>query len=251
MAESKSFQDQVIVVAGAASGIGMETARLISSLGGSVIGIDRSESGLGNLQNQVSSPNLNTRIVDIADEAKLKTVITEIASRFGGIHGLVNTAGIVGPTNIMAEQLSTAQIEETLRINLFGAIWMTQAVLPIMKRAKYGRIVHVSSIAGKEGNPGMTPYNVSKAALIGFVKGVAKEAATEGVTINAVAPAVIQTPMNADTGDETLKYMVSRIPMGRLGQATEVAQLLAFIVSRECSFTTGFTFDASGGRATY
>jgi 3-oxoacyl-[acyl-carrier protein] reductase len=117
-----------------------------------------------------------------------------------------------------------------------------------MKKAKYGRIAHVASIAGKEGNPGMTPYNVSKSGMIGFVKGVAKEI---GITINSLAPAVIRTPMNADTSDETLKYMISRIPMGRVGEAEEVAEILAFMGSSACSFTTGFTFDASGGRATY
>ena len=103
----------------------------------------------------------------------------------------------------------------------------------------------------KEGNPGMSPYNASKSGMIGFIKGVSKEIAPEGITINALAPAVIRTPMNADTSDETLKYMISRIPMGRVGEADEVAEILAFMGSSACSFTTGFTFDASGGRATY
>jgi NAD(P)-dependent dehydrogenase (short-subunit alcohol dehydrogenase family) len=120
-----------------------------------------------------------------------------------------------------------------------------------MKERRYGRIVHVASIAGKEGNPGMSAYNVSKAGMIGFVKGVAKEVATHGITINCVAPAVIRTPMNVDTSDDALKYMISRIPMGRVGESEEVAELLAFISSKACSFTTGFTFDVSGGRATY
>ena len=120
-----------------------------------------------------------------------------------------------------------------------------------MQGQKYGRIVHVSSIAGKEGNPGMSPYVTSKAGMIGFIKGVAKEVATEGISINAVAPAVIRTPMNADTSDETLKYMIARIPMGRVGEAEEVAETICFAASKACSFTTGFTFDTSGGRATY
>lgn len=138
-----------------------------------------------------------------------------------------------------------------LSINLLGAIWLTQAALPVMKAAKYGRIVHVASIAGKEGNPGMTPYVLSKSAMIGFVKAVAKEVATEGITINSIAPAVIKTPMNANTSEETLKYMISRIPMGRLGEAEEVAEMISFAASPACSFTTGFCFDTSGGRATY
>ena len=165
----------------------------------------------------------------------------------GRIDALINTAGVVGPTNVKVEDVKWADFENTLRINLFGTVWLTQAVIPYMKSAKYGRIAHVASIAGKEGNPGMTPYNVSKSGMIGFVKGVAKEIAPDGITINALAPAVIRTPMNADTSDETLKYMISRIPMGRVGEAEEVAEILAFMGSSACSFTTGFTFDASGG----
>jgi 3-oxoacyl-[acyl-carrier protein] reductase len=134
---------------------------------------------------------------------------------------------------------------------LYGAIWLTQAVLPIMKSQKYGRIVQVASIAGKEGNPKMAPYNTSKSGLIGFVKGVAKEVATLGITVNALAPAVIKTPINENTSEEMLKYMVAKIPAGRLGEADEVAEIIAFMASKACSFTTGFTFDISGGRATY
>ena len=159
--------------------------------------------------------------------------------------------GIVGPNNVKVENVDWNEFEQTLRINLFGSIWLTQAVLPHMKVAKYGRIAHVTSIAGKEGNPGMAPYNVSKSGMIGFIKGVAKEVAPDGITINCLAPAVIRTAMNVNTSEETLKYMISRIPMGRLGEPEEVAEMLAFMASKACSFTTGFTFDASGGRATY
>jgi 3-oxoacyl-[acyl-carrier protein] reductase len=120
-----------------------------------------------------------------------------------------------------------------------------------MRQNKYGRIVHLASIAGKEGNPGMSPYNTSKSGLIGYVKGVAKEVATQGITINAVAPAVIRTPINETVTPEIQKYMVSRIPIGRLGEPSEVAEIIAFAASKACSFTTGFTFDVSGGRATY
>ena len=123
--------------------------------------------------------------------------------------------------------------------------------MPSMKANKYGRIVHLASIAGKEGNPGMSAYNSSKAGVIGFVKGVAKECATFGVTINAVAHAVIRTPINETVAPEIQAYMVSKIPVGRLGEPNEVAEIIAFAASKACSFTTGFTFDVSGGRATY
>ena len=181
----------------------------------------------------------------------MSNFINTVAKEFGRLDAIVNSAGIVGPTNTPLEKITAADIEKVLAINLLGAIWLTQAALPIMKAAQYGRIVHVASIAGKEGNPGMTPYVLSKSAMIGFVKAVAKEVATEGITVNAIAPAVIKTPMNANTSEETLKYMISRIPMGRLGEADEVAEMISFAASKACSFTTGFCFDTSGGRATY
>ena len=178
-------------------------------------------------------------------------LISSVISDHGQIDALINTAGVVGPTNTKVEDVEWAAFERTVTINLFGTVWITQAILPHMKERGYGRIAHVASIAGKEGNPGMHAYNASKAGLIGFIKGVGKEVAAEGITINALAPAVIRTPMNADTSEETLKYMLGRIPMGRVGEPEEAAEILAFMVSRACSFTTGFTFDASGGRATY
>ena len=187
----------------------------------------------------------------MGDKSSVEALITSVISDYAQIDALINTAGIVGPTNKKLEDVDWSAFERTLSINLFGAIWLTQAVVPFMKARQYGRIAHVASIAGKEGNPGMHAYNTSKAGLIGFIKGASKEIAAEGITINALAPAVIRTPMNADTNEETLKYMIGRIPMGRVGEPEEVAEMLAFMTSGACSFTTGFTFDASGGRATY
>jgi 3-oxoacyl-[acyl-carrier protein] reductase len=181
----------------------------------------------------------------------VKALVTSVISKHAQIDAVINTAGVVGPTFTKLEDVEWAAFERTVIINLFGTVWLTQAVLPHMKSRKYGRIAHVASIAGKEGNPGMHAYNTSKSGMIGFIKGVAKEVANEGITINALAPGVIRTPMNADTSDETLKYMLAKIPMGRIGEPEETAEMLAFMVSKACSFTTGFTFDASGGRATY
>jgi len=164
---------------------------------------------------------------------------------------LINCAGYPGPTGKFVEEINWDDFQKVVAVNLFGAIWLTQSVLPIMKKQKYGRIVQVASIAGKEGNPKMAPYNTAKSGLIGFVKGVAKEVATDGITINALAPAVIATPINVNTAKETLDYMISKIPAGRLGEPSEVAEIIAFMGSKACSFTTGFTFDISGGRATY
>ena len=249
--ENTSFEGQTIFVTGAAQGIGAATARLIAGRGGKVFALDVDQAGLKVLQRDLNLPEDQIAQVDLGSQESVKEVIEAVYDRAGRIDALINTVGIVGPSNIKVENVDWNDFERTLRINLFGAIWLTQAVLPYMKAAKYGRIAHVTSIAGKEGNPGMAPYNVSKSGMIGFIKGVAKEVAPDGITINCLAPAVIRTAMNANTSEETVRYMISRIPMGRLGESEEVAEMLAFMASKACSFTTGFTFDASGGRATY
>ena len=246
-----TFENRVVVITGAARGIGAATARLIASRGGTVFALDIAKEGLASLQAELNLPADHVIPLDLGNKSSVKETIDSIYAKAGRIDALINTAGVVGPTNVKVEDVQWSDFETTLRINLFGTVWLTQAVIPYMRKAKYGRIAHVASIAGKEGNPGMTPYNVSKSGMIGFVKGVSKELAADGITINSLAPAVIRTPMNADTSDETLKYMISRIPMGRVGEAEEVAELLAFMGSEACSFTTGFTFDATGGRATY
>jgi len=246
-----NFKDQVILVVGAASGIGRATAQLIASRGGTVVIADLDRTGLVTLQTELALKDNQVKSVDLSSQSSIQALIASVVSDHKHIDALVNTAGIVGPTNTQVEDVDWAAFEKTVTINLFGTIWLTQEVLPHMKARKYGRIAHIASIAGKEGNPGMHAYNTSKAGMIGFIKGVGKEVATEGITINAFAPAVIRTPFNAGTSDETLKYMLGRIPMGRVGEPEEAAEMLAFMVSKACSFTTGFTFDASGGRATY
>ena len=247
----RDFSGQVVLFVGAASGIGRAAAQLIASRSATVVIADLDKAGLTSLQAELGLSEKQVKSVDLSNQASIQTLIESVISDHGQIDALVNTAGIVGPTNTKLEDLDWAAFEKTVAINLFGTIWLTQAVIPHMKFKKYGRIAHVASIAGKEGNPGMHAYNTSKAGMIGFIKGVGKEVAAEGITINAFAPAVIRTPFNAGTSDETLKYMLARIPMGRVGEPEEAAEILAFMASRACSFTTGFTFDASGGRATY
>ena len=252
MSESlTSFKDQVVVISGAAQGIGLAAAKLVHERGGRVVLLDVLQEKLQGIKSELALNDNQIHQIDVGNAESVKSTIAGIEKSFGQIHALINSAGVVGPTNMATELIDWADFERTVRINLFGTIWLTQAVLPLMKANKYGRIVHVTSIAGKEGNPGMSPYNTSKSGMIGYVKGVAKEVAPLGITVNALAPAVIATPMNADTSDETLKYMISRIPIGRVGEAEEVAEMLAFVASRACSYTTGFTFDTSGGRATY
>lgn len=247
----RDFSGQVVLLVGAASGIGRSATQLIASRGATVVIADLDEAGLASLQSELALSANQIKTVDLSSQSSIHELVESVVADHGQIDALVNTAGIVGPTNTKLEDVDWAAFEKTVTINLFGTICLTQAVIPHMKLRKYGRIAHVASIAGKEGNPGMHAYNTSKAGMIGFIKGVGKEVATEGITINAFAPAVIRTPFNAGTSDETLKYMLARIPMGRVGEPEEAAEMLAFMVSRACSFTTGFTFDASGGRATY
>ena len=247
----RDFDGQVVLVVGAASGIGRAAAQLIASRGATVVIADLDKAGLASFQSELSLGANQIKTVDLSSQSSAQELVASVITDHGQIDALVNTAGIVGPTNTKVEDVDWSAFEKTVAINLFGTIWLTQAVIPHMKSKKYGRIAHVASIAGKEGNPGMHAYNTSKAGMIGFIKGVGKEVAADGITINAFAPAVIRTPFNAGTSDETLKYMLARIPMGRVGEPEEAAEMLAFMVSKACSFTTGFTFDASGGRATY
>ncbi len=238
--ELTSFAGQNVLVTGAFSGIGAAAADLIEARGGRVFRLD--------IQDISKADSVK---VDMGSEASIKSAVDQVLKSAGQIHAVVNSAGIAGPSSTNTEDVNWNDFLKTLTINLFGSIWLTQAVLPSMKANKYGRIVHLASIAGKEGNPGMSPYNTSKAGLIGYVKGVAKEIATSGITINAIAPAVIRTPINETVSEEIQKYMVAKIPVGRLGEPSEVAEIIAFAASKACSFTTGFTFDISGGRATY
>jgi 3-oxoacyl-[acyl-carrier protein] reductase len=251
--EKTSYDGQVVVVTGAASGIGRSAAELIASRGAKVICVDLNQLGVDETVASILKlgGNAKSAVLDISNQKGITDFISQTVSKDKRIDALINCAGYPGPTGKFVEEINWDDFQKVVAVNLFGAIWLTQSVLPIMKKQKYGRIVQVASIAGKEGNPKMAPYNTAKSGLIGFVKGVAKEVATDGITINSLAPAVIATPININTAKETLDYMISKIPAGRLGEPSEVAEIIAFMGSKACSFTTGFTFDISGGRATY
>jgi 3-oxoacyl-[acyl-carrier protein] reductase len=188
--------------------------------------------------------------IDVTNRVSQRTVWDEIIGG-GQLHGVVNCAGITGQTNLKAHEVDPDNFDLVYRINMLGALLVSQAVLPHMLSKNYGRILHIASIAGKEGNAGMTAYSASKAGLIGMVKSMGKDYAETGITINSLAPAVIRTPMVAAMPDAQVKYMTDKIPMKRCGELEEAAEMIAWIVSPACSFTTGFTFDLSGGRATY
>jgi 3-oxoacyl-[acyl-carrier protein] reductase len=164
---------------------------------------------------------------------------------------LINSAGITGITNVKTHETSTENVRSVFDVNFFGAYFTSKYILPVMLKKNYGRILHIASIAGKEGNAGMLAYSASKAAVIGMTKVQGKEYAGTGITVNALAPAVVRTALVDGMPEEQVKYMTDKIPMKRCGTLEEVANIIAYIVSAQNSFTTGFTFDLSGGRATY
>jgi 3-oxoacyl-[acyl-carrier protein] reductase len=230
------------LVTGGASGIGLACARRLVSDGLDVAIADLDEAQLAVVAVDVTS----AYPLDVADPAAVNDLVASLQP----IDVLVNSAGIVGP-NVPVWEIDDAGWERTIAVNLTGTLNTMRAVLPGMRERGWGRIVNIASIAGKEGNPNLGAYSASKAGVIGLTKSAGKELATEGVIVNAIAPAVIATPINVNTAQETIDYMVSKIPMGRLGTPDEVAALVSWLASDECSFSTGQTYDISGGRATY
>ena len=188
---------------------------------------------------------------NVTAEADLESAVGALQNHVGGIDILVNNAGITGKAGKLWE-LSRQDWEAVLDVNVLGPVLCCQAVVPIMRERRYGRIVNIASIAGKEGNPTLGPYSASKAALIAFTKSLAKELVGQGdITVNSISPAVIHTPILDGLPKTTVEYMVSRIPMGRTGKPEEVAALVHYLASADASFTTGQCYDISGGRATY
>jgi NAD(P)-dependent dehydrogenase (short-subunit alcohol dehydrogenase family) len=242
----QDWKRQNIVITGAASGLGRAICTRFASLEASVRGIDVNKAQLEELQS-VLGENFIPVVCDVANW----TEVANVFEQFPPIDVLVNSAGITGQTNLKSDETDPAEVERVFRINFFGSYHTSKAVLPRMTRRGYGRLLHIASIAGKEGNAGMIAYSASKAAVIGMTKVQGKEVAGTGVTVNALAPAVIQTPMVRALPEQQVKYMTDKIPMGRCCALDELVAMVEFIVSPCCSFTTGFTFDLSGGRATY
>ena len=245
--------DYTVIVVGAGRGIGRAAADTLASQGVIVGCLDSDPMTAADAAEMIKSRGGRAVAgrLDVAKDGEIPPAIAEAARTLGRIDGLVNCAGITGHTNIKAHEVDPADFDRVLGVNLRGAFLLSRHVLPYMLARNYGRMLHVASIAGKEGNAGMTAYSASKAGLIGMVKSMAKDYVDRGITINALAPAVIRTAMVDAMPKASQDYMISRIPMARCGELEEAAQLIAWIVSPACSFTTGFTFDLSGGRATY
>ncbi len=239
----------VVAVVGAASGIGREAARFLSDIGCTVAALDPALDGLKSLA--AERPEVRIYNLDAMNGRSIAEGFAAVSRDLGPLDALVNCAGITGKTNIPAHAVALEDFDRVVALNLRAALMLSQAALPGMLERRYGRVLHVASIAGKDGNAGMTAYSASKAGLIGLVKSMGKDYAETGVTVNALAPAVIRTPMVDALPQATVDYMTQKIPMRRCGELQEAASCIAWIISPACSFTTGFTFDLSGGRATY
>jgi 2-dehydro-3-deoxy-L-rhamnonate dehydrogenase (NAD+) len=248
--QQHNLSNQVAIITGAASGLGFEIAKKLANLGMHLALMDISAPDLVSIQANNFAKILFYK-TDVSDEKAVAKNIKFVVADFGTIDILVNCAGITGKTNIKSHLVDSDDLKRVFDINFMGSYHTSKHVLPIMLAKNYGRILHIASIAGKEGNAGMLAYSASKAAVIGMAKVQGKEYAETGITINALAPAVIKTALVDAMPDEQVTYMTDKIPMKRCGTLQEAANLVAYIVSPENSFTTGFTFDLSGGRATY
>jgi 2-dehydro-3-deoxy-L-rhamnonate dehydrogenase (NAD+) len=243
------FKGQVAVVTGAASGIGLAIAKKLLNEGATLAVFD-----INRVQMEIEFGNdadASIYPIDITRQADVENAVREIFGKYGQVDILVNCAGITGPTEGLTHEVNTDDLRKVFELNFFSCFFTSRAVLPYMLKRNYGRILHIASIAGKEGNARMLAYSASKAALIGMTKVQGKEYADTGITINALAPAVIRTPLVEKLSDERIKYMTDKIPMKRCGTLEEASDMALFIISVKNSFTTGFTFDLTGGRATY
>ena len=228
------FAGKRAVVTGGLSGIGEAVVKRIETEGG-----------------KVAIWDLNGGIkTNIADFDSVMSAAEQTIKQLGGIDILVNSAGITGPT-VPVTEFSVEGWEQTIAINLNGTFFTNKAVVPHMIAQNYGRIVNIASIAGKEGNPNASAYSASKAGVIGFTKSLAKELAKTNITVNAVTPAAVRTPIFDQMPQAHIDFMLAKIPKARFGTVDEVASLVCWLASEECSFSTGAVFDVSGGRATY
>ena len=242
------LQGRVALVTGAARGIGLAIATRFVAEGARVAlvdidrGVEGAAKGLGEGALGLTA--------DVTVTAEVERVVTSVHQRWGRLDVVVNNAGITGGSKLTWE-VSDEEWQRVLAVDLTSVFLVSRAAVQVMLGQGSGRIVNIASIAGKEGNPTLVPYSTAKAGVIGFTKALAKEVATRGILVNAVAPAVIGTDMVRQMSQATVDMLIAKIPMGRIGRPEEVAALVTWLASDECSFSTGAVYDLSGGRATY
>lgn len=245
------LQGRRAVITGGARGMGFAFAKRFLESGASValwdvneVALERAKAALDPLGKVI------TDRVDVSDYANVETAATQAAEALGGIDILVNAAGIAGVNTALVDYPIDTW-NAVMNVNLNGIFHTCRAIVPHMQTGDYGRIVNISSMAGKEGNPNASAYSVSKAGVIGLTKSLGKELATSNIRVNAICPAVIKTEMLDDVTEEQIGYMLAKIPMGRMGTVEEISAMVGWMCSQECSYSTGAVFDLSGGRATY
>lgn len=248
-----NIEGHVVVVAGAGSGIGAASARALARRGARVACLDLDSNRVRATCEEIRDTGAQSMWLqcDITSDDATEDAIGRITQEWSSIEALINSVGITGMTGAPSHEIPIEDFDKVIAVNLRGALVLSRHALPVMLAAGYGRVLHIASIAGKEGNVGMVSYSASKAGLIGMIKTMGKECAGTGVTVNALAPAVIKTPLLDQMPQSQIDYMTAKIPMGRLGTLDEVVDIIGWAVSPAASFTTAFTFDLSGGRATY
>jgi 2-dehydro-3-deoxy-L-rhamnonate dehydrogenase (NAD+) len=243
------LKDRSAVVTGGAAGIGFAIAGRLAQSGARVSLWDRDDKALAQGARSLG-PGTHTARLDVADEAQVKRAFDDTVKALGKLDVLVCSAGITGP-NTTTWEYPVADWKQVLDINLTGVFLCNRAAVPHMQKNDYGRIVNIASIAGKEGNPNASAYSASKAGVISLTKSLGKELAKTGIRVNCVTPAAVKTGMFAQMTQSHIDFMLSKIPMGRFGKVEEIAALVAWLCSEDCSFSTGAVFDLSGGRAVY
>ena len=244
------LNDRVAVVTGGAQGFGLAITKRFIESGAKVIIWDIDENEIKLAQKKINSSNFNFQKVDVTDFKSVTDSLKEIKDRFGKIDIFINNAGISGLNTTVAEY-PLDEWNKIINLNLNAVFYCCKAVVPYMKQNNYGRIVNISSIAGKEGNPNASAYSSSKAAIIGLTKSLGKELALDNIAVNCVTPAVAKTKIIQQQTKEFTDYILSKIPRNRFAEVDELAALVAWLSSEENSFSTAAVFDLSGGRATY
>jgi 2-dehydro-3-deoxy-L-rhamnonate dehydrogenase (NAD+) len=243
------FTNRSAVVTGGAAGIGFAVAKRLAASGARVALWDRDAKALEAARSAVGE-GAKTFALDVSDSTMVDRVAHETADALGGVDVLVCSAGITGP-NKATWEYSVEDWRNVFDVNVHGVFYCNRAIVPVMQRNDYGRIVNIASVAGKEGNPNAPAYSASKAAVIGLTKSLGKELAKTGIRVNCVTPAAVRTAIFDQMTQQHIEFMLSKIPMGRFGEVDEIAAMVCWLASEECSFSTGAVFDLSGGRATY